>query len=577
MTLTRASSVITLHYLKHFINDQKKLVDYLNSLHTEQERQTAIHQFRNQIMQLHINVKNLMYSFVKFLDNNSLYSRMTSKKEEWKTINIEHERIEKERRNKAETKRIMMNRWDLKLLNLWISKKDSLLYSIKREAMNKMRAIIARIQNEHLIRVMMKQIVYHRTMQITVSKDRVLIFSFSQFTNFNKLIINQIEVILTNKKLNHMNWRWVKSDLLCKCISDMTLKTNHVETVFSSSAILQFNFKRKSRLLILLLQSRHSSVVLKNEDSHFMLTASNVIMISDLNSLMSTMWSLMIKFHQSSRIVTLISSDIIASFTLLNSSRTSHVHFLMSSHFLILIALIFLKLAEYDEQRLAFSLDVIMNNEKILLQYNLETDMSDTASICKKAIIVTMIESVWSKVQWLCYQIIENIWKMKESKAWFCIQVFHTWKQRLNYLDLIFSIMIIKLLKEYCFETKSEETFVYHSHLQRLRNKLKLLMNELSFKILIDHINIIYDYRFQLDFMKINVTFTDWFHQDSRFFRFTDSLQLFQLQLHMSQNYKINTSLIHNMFIKKIKYQKWKKNNAIMLLNVFNWILNDNK
>ncbi len=576
MTLTRASSVITLHYLKHFINDQKKLVDYLNSLHTEQERQTAIHQFRNQIMQLHINVKNLMYSFVKFLDNNSLYSRMTSKKEEWKTMNIEHERIEKERRNKAETKRIMMNRWDLKLLNLWISKKDSLLYSIKREAMNKMRAIIARIQNEHLIRVMMKQIVYHRTMQITVSKDRVLIFSFSQFTNFNKLIINQIEVILTNKKLNHMNWRWVKSDLLCKCISDMTLKTNHVETVFSSSAILQFNFKRKSRLLILLLQSRHSSVVLKNEDSHFMLTASNVIMISDLNSLMSTMSSLMIKFHQSSRIVTLISSDIIASFTSLNSSRTSHVHFLMSSHFLILIALIFLKLAEYDEQRLAFSLDVIMNNEKILLQYNLETDMSDTASICKKAIIVTMIESVWSKVQWLCYQIIENIWKMKESKAWFCIQVFHTWKQRLNYLDLIFSIMIIKLLKEYCFETKSEETFVYHSHLQRLRNKLKLLMNELSFKILIDHINIIYDYRFQLDFMKINVTFTDWFHQDSRFFRFTDSLQLFQLQLHMSQNYKINTSLIHNMFIKKIKYQKWKKNNAIMLLNVFNWILNDN-
>ncbi len=576
MTLTRASSVITLHYLKHFINDQKKLVDYLNSLHTEQERQTAIHQFRNQIMQLHINVKNLMYSFVKFLDNNSLYSRMTSKKEEWKTMNIEHERIEKERRNKAETKRIMMNRWDLKLLNLWISKKDSLLYSIKREAMNKMRAIIARIQNEHLIRVMMKQIVYHRTMQITVSKDRVLIFSFSQFTNFNKLIINQIEVILTNKKLNHMNWRWVKSDLLCKCISDMTLKTNHVETVFSSSAILQFNFKRKSRLLILLLQSRHSSVVLKNEDSHFMLTASNVIMISDLNSLMSTMWSLMIRFHQSSRIVTLISSDIIASFTSLNSSRTSHVYFLMSSHFLILIALIFLKLAEYDEQRLAFSLDVIMNNEKILLQYNLETDMSDTASICKKAIIVTMIESVWSKVQWLCYQIIENIWKMKESKAWFCIQVFHTWKQRLNYLDLIFSIMIIKLLKEYCFETKSEETFVYHSHLQRLRNKLKLLMNELSFKILIDHINIIYDYRFQLDFMKINVTFTDWFHQDSRFFRFTDSLQLFQLQLHMSQNYKINTSLIHNMFIKKIKYQKWKKNNAIMLLNMFNWILNDN-
>ncbi len=92
----------------------------------------------------------------------------------------------------------------------------------------------------------------------------------------------------------------------------------------------------------------------------------------------------------------------------------------------------------------------------------------------------------------------------------------------------------------------------------------------------IDHINIIYDYRFQLNLMKINVTFAHWFHQDSCFFRFNDSLQLFQLWLHMLQNYKIDTSLIYNMFIEKIKYQKWKKNNAIMLLNVFNWILNDN-
>ncbi len=133
----------------------------------------------------------------------------------------------------------------------------------------------------------------------------------------------------------------------------------------------------------------------------------------------------------------------------------------------------------------------------------------------------------------------------------------------------------MKLLREYRFETKSEETFVYHLHLQKLRNRFKLLMNELLFEILIDRINIIYDYRFRLDFAKINVTFTDWFHQDSRFFHFTDSLQLFQLRLHMSQNYKIDMFLIHNMFI-KIKYQKWKKNDAIMLSNVFDWILNDN-
>ena len=97
-----------------------------------------------------------MYNFVKFLNNNSLYSRMTSEKEEWKTMNIEHERIEKKRRNIVEIKRIVMNRWDSKLLNLWISKKNSSLYSIKKEAMNKMCAVIARVQNKHLIRAMMK-------------------------------------------------------------------------------------------------------------------------------------------------------------------------------------------------------------------------------------------------------------------------------------------------------------------------------------------------------------------------------------------------------------------------------------
>ncbi len=72
-----------------------------------------------------------MYSFVKFLDNNSLYSRMTSEKEEWKMMNIEHERIEKERRDIAEAKRVVMNRWDSKLLNLWSSKKDFSLYLLE--------------------------------------------------------------------------------------------------------------------------------------------------------------------------------------------------------------------------------------------------------------------------------------------------------------------------------------------------------------------------------------------------------------------------------------------------------------
>jgi len=69
----------------------------------------------------------------------------------------------------------------------------------------------------------------------------------------------------------------------------MILKTDHVETVFSLSAVSQFDFERRSRSLILSLQSRHSSVMSKNEDLHFMLTASDVVMISDLNSSMSAM------------------------------------------------------------------------------------------------------------------------------------------------------------------------------------------------------------------------------------------------------------------------------------------------
>jgi len=67
----------------------------------------------------------------------------------------------------------------------------------------------------------------------------------------------------------------------------------------------------------------------------------------------------------------------------------------------------------------------------------------------------------------------------------------------------------MKLLREYRFKTKNEEMFMCHSHLQRLKNRLKLLTNKLSFEILIDHINIIYDYRFRLDFVKIDVTFAD--------------------------------------------------------------------
>ncbi len=82
-------------------------------------------------MQMHEKIKDLMYEFVKFLDNNSLYSRMTVKKEEWEAINTEHERIDWERRNIAEVRRIMpTSRWDQKLLDIWTSEKNSSLYRV---------------------------------------------------------------------------------------------------------------------------------------------------------------------------------------------------------------------------------------------------------------------------------------------------------------------------------------------------------------------------------------------------------------------------------------------------------------
>ena len=52
----------------------------------------------------------------------------------------------------------------------------------------------------------------------------------------------------------------------------MNLKLNHVETVINSSAVLQFMFERKLRTS-------------KHKNYSFATKISNVIMISDLNSL----------------------------------------------------------------------------------------------------------------------------------------------------------------------------------------------------------------------------------------------------------------------------------------------------
>jgi histone deacetylase complex regulatory component SIN3 len=71
-----------LYHLKHIINDQQELINYLNSLFKEEEHHATIHQFRDQIMQLHANVEDLIYEFVEFLNNDSLYLSMIINKEE---------------------------------------------------------------------------------------------------------------------------------------------------------------------------------------------------------------------------------------------------------------------------------------------------------------------------------------------------------------------------------------------------------------------------------------------------------------------------------------------------------------
>jgi hypothetical protein len=57
-----------------------------------------------------------------------------------------------------------------------------------------------------------------------------------------------------------------------------------------------------------------------------------------------------------------------------------------------------LKLMKYNAQKLVLILKLNVNNEKILLQYSLEAEMSNTVVDCKKVIIVIAVKSVRSKI-----------------------------------------------------------------------------------------------------------------------------------------------------------------------------------
>jgi hypothetical protein len=71
--------------------------------------------------------------------------------------------------------------------------------------MNKMHAAIARIENEHLAKAMMKQVVYHQVIQTMISKEQISVSSFSQSSDYDKLIAEQKEVMLMKKQLKRMN------------------------------------------------------------------------------------------------------------------------------------------------------------------------------------------------------------------------------------------------------------------------------------------------------------------------------------------------------------------------------------
>ncbi len=112
-------------------------------------------------MNMHANVVNLMYEFINFLNYNSFYAKMIIKKKKWKVIIIKYEYINAKRRNIVKAWKIVASRWKQKLLDFWISEKDFSLYLIKRKVMIKMQIIINKVENKHLMKMIMKQVIYH--------------------------------------------------------------------------------------------------------------------------------------------------------------------------------------------------------------------------------------------------------------------------------------------------------------------------------------------------------------------------------------------------------------------------------
>jgi len=72
-------------------------------------------------------------------------------------------------------------------------------------------------------------------------------------------------------------------------------------------------------------------------------------------------------------------------------------------HSFILIALIFFEIIKYNMQKLIFMLKLDINNKEMLLQLSLKIEIRNIIINCKKTIIVIVVKSVRSEIQYSYY------------------------------------------------------------------------------------------------------------------------------------------------------------------------------
>lgn len=113
----------------------------------------------------------------------------------------------------------------------------------------------------------------------------------------------------------------------------------------------------------------------------------------------------------------------------------------------------------------------------------------------------------------------------------------------------------------------------FSSHLGALGQNLGLLTNDLPYEILLGRVNTVYDYRFRLSNLKIDASSAGWFSQKNRPYMTINSLGVYRLRLIVNNSQAIDTSMITKLFIKAEKYKEWKRNDAIIISQVFEWLL----